>query len=86
MIGSFVYGLLSMWLGPKQSSVFLAFPPIAFWCIIMFGDRFYHILIARLISGLLGGGFYSCVVVFISEISNDKQVCFLNAMHLSMDY
>lgn len=72
MCGSFIYGMLSVWLGPKRSSVFLAFPPIAFWFLIKFGHTFYHILIARLVSGLLGGGFYSCVVLYISQISNDE--------------
>lgn len=40
----------------------------------MFGHTFYHIFVARLIAGLLGGGFQSTVVVFLSEIANDKQV------------
>lgn len=30
----------------------LTFPSIAFWIIIYFGDTYYHILIARLISTL----------------------------------
>lgn len=72
--GSFIYGVLSIKLGSKRSMVYLSFPPITFWCLIMFGHTFYHILIARAIAGLLGGGFYSCVILFISETANDEQV------------
>lgn len=53
---------------------FLAVPSILFWILIKFGHTFYHIFIARLIAGLLGGGFHSSVVLFLSEIANDKQV------------
>lgn len=31
-------------------------------------------IIARLVAGLLGGGFYSCVVLFIAETADDTQV------------
>lgn len=70
--GTFICGLLSMWLGCKRAMVFLAFPPIVFWILVYFGNTFYHILCARLIGGLTGGGFQSGVTLFVSEIANNK--------------
>lgn len=58
--------------GSKRATELLALPAIAVWLFIHFGDTFYCILIARFFVGLCGGGFQSGVVLYVSEISNDK--------------
>lgn len=72
--GTFIIGVLSILWGSKQAMTFLAYPAIAFWLLIYYGNTFYHILIARFANGLTGGGFQSGVVLFVSEISDDKYV------------
>lgn len=72
--GTFIIGLLSILCGSKRGMTFLAYPSIAFWLLIYYGNTFYHILMARFCNGLTGGGFQSGVVLFVSEISNDKYV------------
>lgn len=50
--GSLITGLLSVWFGSRRAMAFLALPVITFWIFIHFGDHFYHILLARLITGI----------------------------------
>lgn len=72
IVGTFIVGAISALMGSKRAMTFIAYPTIAFWLLIYFGDTFYHILIARFCGGLTGGGMQSGVVLYISEISNDK--------------
>lgn len=72
VIGTFLFGFLSVKYGSKMAMTCCAFPCIAFWIIIYFGDTFYYVFFARLLGGLTGGGFQSGVVTYVSEISNDK--------------
>lgn len=70
--GSFVVGLFSVLWGSWRATELIAFPAITVWLFIHFGDTFYSILFARFAVGLCGGSFQSGVVLYISEISNDK--------------
>lgn len=70
--GALICGVLSALLGSKRAMAFLALPAITFWLLIHFGDTLYHIFIARFAAGLAGGGFQSILVLYVSEISNDK--------------
>lgn len=49
--GAFITGYLASVIGCKRSMLFLAVPSIVFWTLIHFGDTYYHILVARAISG-----------------------------------
>lgn len=51
VFGTLVTGYLASVFGCKRSMLFLAVPSITFWTIIHFGDTYYHILVARAISG-----------------------------------
>lgn len=72
LCGTFISGLISAFMGSKRAMTFIAYPSIAFWLLIHFGDTFYHILLARFFCGLTGGGFQSGIVLYVSEIANDK--------------
>lgn len=45
-----------------------------FWFLVYFGDTYYYIFIARFAAGLTGGGIQTTIVLFVSEIANDKCV------------
>lgn len=51
---TFIMVVLSTRWGSKQAMTFLAYPAIAFWLLVYFGDTFYHILLARFANGLTG--------------------------------
>ncbi|XP_055299077.1 facilitated trehalose transporter Tret1-like [Sitodiplosis mosellana] len=70
--GTFIFGTLTAFLGSKRSMIFLAFPQIIFWLLILFGDTYYHIIIGRLAAGISGGGIQTGVVLFVAEISNNN--------------
>lgn len=70
--GILTFGYItSMW-GAKRAMLFLALPSIVFWILIYLGDTYDHILFARFFSGWSGGGIQTTLVLFVSEISNDK--------------
>lgn len=51
VIGTFLFGFLSVKYGSKSAMACCAFPCIAFWIIIYFGDTFYYVFFSRLIGG-----------------------------------
>lgn len=72
LIGTFIFGGLSSMLGCKRAMIFLGLPSITFWILVHFGDTFYHLLFARCTMGLTASGIQSGIILYVSEISNDK--------------
>ena len=52
VLGTFIFGTLTAFWGAKRSMMFLAFPQIIFWLLILFGDTYYHIIVGRLAAGI----------------------------------
>lgn len=59
-------------MGSKRAMTFLAFPAIAYWILVKFGNTFYYLLLARFITGWTVGGMQSGVALYVAEISNDN--------------
>lgn len=72
IVGTIIFGFLSCLIGCKRAMIFLALPSIIFWLLVVFGDYLYHIMLARFIMGMTAGGIQSGVIIYVSEISNDK--------------
>lgn len=72
LIGSLVFGYIISLIGCKQTTLSLAIPSITFWLLIYFGNTYYHILMARFCGGLIMGGAMSTIMLYTSEIANDK--------------
>lgn len=72
LLGSLFFGYFITRMGSKRSALFLAVPITIYWLLIHFGNVFFHILIARMISGLAGDGVQSSILLFTSEIANDE--------------
>lgn len=72
LIGSLSFGYFASLLGSKRGVLIIAAPIMLFWLLILFGNMFYHILIAEFICGWAGGGTQSTITLFISEIANDE--------------
>lgn len=45
-----------------------------FWVVILFGKYVEYLYIARLLTGLGGGGIFSLIPTYVSEISEDRLV------------
>lgn len=54
IVGTFVFGVMSSMIGSKRAMTYLAFPAIAYWILIHFGDTYYHLFWARASAGLTG--------------------------------
>lgn len=74
IVGTFIFGFLASYLGCKRAMSYLALPSISFWLLVFFGDTLHHLLTGRFIMGLTAGGIQSGIIIFISEISNNKLV------------
>lgn len=72
LCGTFATGILTHTLGAKRSMLLLAMPSILFWVLIFFGDTYYHVLIARVFVGAVGGGIQTTLILYTSEIANDN--------------
>lgn len=72
LFGTFVFGYLASFIGCKRAMVFLGLPSIIFWLLIFFGDSLCELLIARFVMGCTAGGVQSGIIIYVSEISNDK--------------
>lgn len=71
IIGTISFGYIVSEMGSKRAIIFLTLPEIAFWILIYFGNHYYYILIARVLSGFTGAGIVP-LVLFVSEIANDE--------------
>lgn len=72
MCGGCMFGFITALLGCKRAMLALALPSIIFWILIFYGDTYYYILFGRFLSGWTAGGIQTTVVLYTSEISNNK--------------
>lgn len=72
LCGTLSLGYFISLLGCKRAMLILSMPCILFWLFIFFGDQYYHLLLARIASGYAGGGTQSSLILYVSEIANDK--------------
>lgn len=70
--GILTFGVITQFLGCKKSMLLLTFPSAAFWVFVYFGNTYHHILFARFFTGWSGGGINTTIVLYISEIANDR--------------
>lgn len=52
--------------------MFLGLPSIIFWLSIFFGEAFWHLLAGRFSMGLTAGGVQSGIIIYVSQISDDR--------------
>lgn len=72
LCGTLSLGYFISLLGCKRAMLILSMPCILFWLFIFFGDQYYHLLLARIASGYAGGGTQTSLILYVSEIANDK--------------
>lgn len=72
IVGTFVFGSITMRLGCKRTMLLLALPSVLFWILIYIGDTYYYILFARFSNGWTGGGIQTTIILYIAEIADDK--------------
>lgn len=71
ILGTIAIGYIVSLLGSKRAILFLTLPEIAFWVLIYYGNHYYYILVARVLSGFTGAGLVP-IVLYLSEIANDE--------------
>lgn len=72
LVGTFIFGVLTASMGSKRAMTLLAFPVVAYWLLVHFGDSFYYLTAARFVTGWTVGGIQSGVALYVAEISDDR--------------
>lgn len=72
IVGTFIFGFLASFLGCKRAMFYLGLPGITYWILVFYGDTLSHLLMGRFVMGFTAGGIQSGIIIYISEISNDK--------------
>lgn len=72
IFGTTTFGYISSVMGVKRAMIFLTFPSMLFWFFVYFGNTYQYLYFARLAAGISGGGMQSTVILYISEIANNK--------------
>lgn len=73
-VGTLVFGLLADLFGRKWTLLVLAVPQIAANVLLAIGTSAYYVYAARILFGLAGGGVFTLVPIFVSEISHERFV------------
>lgn len=72
LASTFICGWLLDRIGRRSTLMLIGIPQILSWALTFLGRNWTHLLIARILGGLSGGGAFTVVPVFISEIADDE--------------
>lgn len=74
LIGNFLYLFMTNKFGRKMPIISLAFPKIVCWLMVLFAQNVYYLYISRILYGIVLGGAFVVVPLFIREISVDRYI------------
>lgn len=74
LLGSIIFGFLADWCGRKKTIVWMALPQILASLLLLFGTHPHYVYMARFFYGLSGGGVFTVLPIFVSEISQERCV------------
>ncbi|XP_017011525.2 facilitated trehalose transporter Tret1 [Drosophila takahashii] len=72
LFGTFLFTWLADKIGRKWSLMWMALPNLLGWVIIPFARNPMHLIIARFIGGAAGGGCFTVIPIYISELASDN--------------
>lgn len=72
LIGNFLFGYITSKFGRKLPIIFMAIPNIGCWLFVLFAQNVYYLYVSRILYGIVVGGVFVVVPLFIAEISNDR--------------
>ncbi|XP_063705135.1 facilitated trehalose transporter Tret1-like [Culicoides brevitarsis] len=73
LASTFLCGWLLDRIGRKKTLILIGIPQIICWVLILYGTTANQLLVARILGGLSGGGAFTVVPVFVSEIADDDR-------------
>lgn len=74
LLGPIVFGYITSCIGSKRTLFLLTIPTMTFWIIVFNTNTFEWLVVGLFIAGLTGSSTLTSVVLFVSDIANDKQV------------
>lgn len=73
-LGTIIFGFAADFLGRKTSLILIAVPQLVSNVLLIVGNHYYYIYVARFLFGLAGGGSFIMIPMFVSEISHERYV------------
>lgn len=74
LVGPILFGYITSCIGSKRTLFLLTIPTMTFWIIVFNTNTFEWLVVGLYIAGLTGSSTLTSVVLFVSDIANDKQV------------
>lgn len=74
IIGTLIYSLAADRFSRRALLVSIAVPEVLSWVFMLLATNVYHLYVARLILGIVGGGALVIIPIYVSEIAEDKYV------------
>lgn len=71
LASTFICGWLLERIGRKKTLMIIGVPQILCWILVLIGKSPKFLLVARVLGGLSGGGAFTVVPVYITEIADD---------------
>lgn len=72
LIGNILYSYLTAHYGRKWPLLISAIPTIVSWLLILFAQNAFHLILSRIIMGIVGGGIFAICPIFFHEIASDR--------------
>lgn len=72
IIGTLIYSLAVDRFNRRALLISIALPELLSWVIMFLATNVYHLYIARLMIGIVGGGALVVIPIYVSEIAEDK--------------
>ncbi|XP_055304889.1 facilitated trehalose transporter Tret1-like isoform X2 [Sitodiplosis mosellana] len=72
ILGNCVFGIVSNFIGRKNTLCILALPNLLFWLLVLFGSNAVDLYIGRIFAGATGGGMYICLPLFVAEVADQR--------------
>ncbi|XP_031633567.1 facilitated trehalose transporter Tret1-like [Contarinia nasturtii] len=79
LFGNLFFGFIINKFGRKMPLLLLSIPTIISWLLIWFAQNIYYLHAARTLIGVVGGGVFVIVPLFLSEIASDRVRGFLGS-------
>lgn len=74
LVGPIIFGYITSRIGSKRTLFLLTIPTMTFWIIVFNTNTFEWLIVGLVIAGLTGSSTLTSVVLFVSDIANDRRV------------
>ncbi|XP_031619027.1 facilitated trehalose transporter Tret1-like [Contarinia nasturtii] len=72
VFGNIIFGFVTNRFGRKWPLIIMTIPMMISWLLILYSQNIYYIYASRILNGIIGGGLFIIIPLFLSEIAIDR--------------